>query len=394
MEESKLKSVLENSKIPFVNLKSQYKGIKNEIDCAVSEVLNQCQFIQGKQVQLFEESFAEFCSESPCSEKLNAYCASCANGTDALEIALQVFEIIPGDEIITVSHSFFATVEAIITAKAIPKFVDIDPDTFLIDTAKIEEQITSRTRGIIAVHLYGQTCNMDEINKIAKKYNLFVIEDAAQAHGASWNGQRAGLLGDMSCFSFFPGKNLGCYGDGGALVSRHSDLIEKAKQIALHGRKESEKYIHHCFGRNSRLDNLQAAILNVKLKYLNIWNKQRIDLASYYLDHLKNLPCLLPGVHSMATPVWHLFVIRLATESIRNDLLSYLKSQNIEVGLHYPTPIHKQPAYLSSSFYQPSQLIETEKACQTLLSLPLCPELCVSQAESVIEKIKNYFFNS
>ncbi len=386
-----MKSVIPSLKVPFVNLKAQYSALAQEMDHSIKEVLEQTQFIQGKQVQLFEQNFAEFCSQTIFKEKKEVYCASCANGTDALEIALQVFDVAPGDEIITVSYSFFATAEAIVTHHAIPKFVDIDPKTMLMDTTKIEEKITSKTKGIIAVHLYGQTCNMDEINRIAKKHNLFVIEDAAQAHGASWNGVRAGLLGDIGCFSFFPGKNLGCYGDGGAMVSRHAGLIEKARQIALHGRKEKEKYIHHCFGRNSRLDNLQAAILNVKLKYLNHWNKQRADIAKSYLHQLKQLPCLLPGVHPKATPVWHLFVIRLATESMRNELLDYLKSQNIEVGLHYPTPIHKQPAYLDSTFYQPIDLRETEKACQTLLSLPLCPELDTSQAEYVMSHIKHYF---
>ncbi|MCH9632710.1 MAG: dTDP-3-amino-3,6-dideoxy-alpha-D-galactopyranose transaminase [Chlamydiae bacterium] len=377
-----MKSSPSYSKIALVNLRAQYSTIKHEIDEAIANIVSSSQFIQGNEVLKFEESFASFCSSS-----IQAYCASCANGTDALELALAAFDVGQDDEIITVSHSFFATVEAVVNQRATPVLIDINPKTMLMDESKIEEKITSKTKGIIAVQLYGQTCNMEEINRIAKKHNLFVIEDAAQAHGASWNGQRVGTLGDLACFSFFPGKNFGCYGDGGAVVGRDADLIKKVKQISCHGREKGEKYVHSSFGRNSRLDSLQAAILNVKLKYLDQWTQQRREIANYYLEHLKDLPIILPYIDPQSESAWHLFVIRTPESSMRETLFNDLKSKGIGVGLHYPIPIHKQPAFLNLYSQPQLSLPHTESTAQSLISLPMYPELEKKQLEFIVGQL-------
>ena len=378
-----LKSSLNYSKIALVDLQAQYSTIKQEIDEAITYIVSNTQFIQGAEVSKFERSFASFCS---ANNNAQTYCASCANGTDALELALAAFDIGQGDEVITVSHTFFATVEAIVSQKATPILIDINPKTMLMDESKIEEKITSKTKGIIAVQLYGQTCNMDEINRIAKKHNLFVIEDAAQAHGASWDGQRVGTLGDLACFSFFPGKNFGCYGDGGAVVGRNVDLIKKVKEISCHGREKGEKYIHKCFGRNSRLDSLQAAILNVKLKYLDQWTCQRREIANYYLKQLSNLPITLPFIDPRAESAWHLFVVRTPTTTMRDALFEELKSKGIGVGLHYPIPVHLQPAFINL-YNQQLSLPHTESITQNLISLPMYPELKTKQLEFIVDQL-------
>ncbi len=381
-----LKSSPSYSKIALVDLQAQYSTIKQEIDEAIAYIVSNAQFIQGSEVSKFEKSFASFCSTANNPTPIQTYCASCANGTDALELALAAFDVGQGDEIITVSHSFFATVEAIVNQRATPILIDINPKTMLMDESKIEEKITSKTKGVIAVHLYGQTCNMDEINCIAKKHNLFVIEDAAQAHGASWNGQRVGTLGDLACFSFFPGKNFGCYGDGGAVVGRDANLIKKVKEISCHGREKGEKYIHKSFGRNSRLDSLQAAILNVKLKYLDLWTHKRREIANYYLKQLSNLPIILPFIDPRAESAWHLFVIRTPVATTRDALFEELKSKGIGAGLHYPIPIHLQPAFINL-YQQQLSLPHTESAAQSLISLPMYPELKIEQLEFIIDQL-------
>lgn len=385
-----MKSTLNNTKIPLVDLKAQYQSIKDEVDAAITDCVENTQFIQGSRVDTFEKNFAAFCSITRDQTETELFCASCANGTDALEIALKAFDVKAGDEIITVSHSFFATAEAIITLGATPKFVDIHTNTMLMNENLIEKEITSKTKGIIAVHLYGQPCNMDLINQIAEKYNLFVIEDAAQAHGAYWGNERVGMLGDAACFSFFPGKNLGAYGDGGAIVSKNIDFITKAKQIACHGRAKKEKYLHDLFGRNSRLDALQATLLDIKLKYLDTWNEKRAAIASHYLEFLAGSGFVLPQVHPKAISSWHLFVIRLKSSSHCLPLVQKMKELGPTLGRHYPVPIHLQPAYLKSSFKK-YNLPHTELTAETLLSLPIYPELTIDQIKNISSLLKECY---
>ncbi|HLO30017.1 MAG TPA: DegT/DnrJ/EryC1/StrS family aminotransferase, partial [Anaerolineales bacterium] len=272
--------------ITLVDLYAQYASIRSEIDAAVQHVLANSAFIGGHEVSRFEAEFAEFCQARAC--------ASVANGTDALILAMRALGIGPGDEVITVAHTFIATAEAISAVGATPVFIDVREETLLMDPARLENAITSRTRAVIPVHLYGQPCQMDSILSIARTHRLKVIEDAAQAHGAAWQGTRVGTLGDVACFSFYPGKNLGAYGDGGAVVSNDEELIQRIRMLANHGRLE--KYKHQIIGINSRLDGLQAAILRVKLRHLNDWNAIRREHAAFYLEKLQGHEIVLPCV--------------------------------------------------------------------------------------------------
>jgi dTDP-4-amino-4,6-dideoxygalactose transaminase len=289
------------------------------------------------------------------------------NGTDALTLALRAYGVGKGDEVITVAHTFVATTEAIINAGGKPVFVDIRDNTMLMDPDLIEPAITPRTKAIIPVHLNGNPCEMDKIMDIARSHDLVVIEDAAQAHGARWKGKRAGSLGDAACFSFYPGKNLGAYGDGGAVVSNDQKIIEKIRMIADHGRKE--KYLHEMPGVNSRLDSLQAAVLSVKLSHLDEWNRSRRRIADIYHSQLSDSGLDLLTILPEAEPVWHLYPIRTDNRDTIKDLL--LRA-GIETGIHYPIPVHKQPAYSS---YSHKPLPVTEKNAPLLLSLPMYPEI-------------------
>ncbi|HOX43466.1 MAG TPA: DegT/DnrJ/EryC1/StrS family aminotransferase [Myxococcota bacterium] len=348
-------------KIPLVDLHAQYLSIKPEIDAAIARVIENSAFIGGDEVRLFEEEFAAFCEAKAC--------VGVANGTDALALTLRALGIGPGDEIITVAHTFIATAEAISSVGATPVFIDIKEDTMLMNPELVEPAITTRTKAIIPVHLYGQPCEMDRIIAIAKKHGLKVIEDAAQAHGARWNGKRVGTLGDAACFSFYPGKNLGAYGDGGAVVSQDVELVARIRMLANHGRKE--KYLHEIIGVNSRLDGLQAAILRVKLSHLNDWNDQRKRLVSVYRELFDTEKIRLPIVDSFAEPVWHLFVVRIAD---RVELQAQLKKQGIETGVHYPVPLHRQPAYVGHRKVC-GLLPVTDQTAESVLSLPLFSEL-------------------
>jgi dTDP-4-amino-4,6-dideoxygalactose transaminase len=367
--------------IPLVDLKKQYISIKNEILNEFLILFDKTNFIQGEYVRNFEKQFADFNKVENGNE---LFCASCGNGTDALYLALKVLNIKNNDEVISVSHTFIATIEAIYSVGAKPILVDIDEKTMLIDPKKIEEKITNKTKAIIVVHLYGQSCDMEAVCAIAKKYNLKVIEDAAQAHGATWNNIRVGNFGDIACFSFYPGKNLGAYGDAGALISKNKDLIDKARILANHGREN--KYDHLEMGVNSRLDSLQAAFLSVKLKYLEKWNKQRQQIAAYYIKNLKNSKYLMPSEHPNAKSVWHLFVIRT---KFRDKLIEELKRKKIDSGIHYPTPIHLQKAYLKLG-YEKIKLPITEKISSEILSLPIYPELDLSEQNYIIDVLKDF----
>jgi dTDP-4-amino-4,6-dideoxygalactose transaminase len=367
--------------VPFVDLRAQYLEIKTEIDDAIQRVIDDTAFVGGDELRAFEQEFAEYCAKSSGTEatgRPHLTCVGCANGTDALFLALRGLGIGAGDEVITVAHTFTATAAAIVLAGARPVFVDILEDTMLMDPETIEAAITPRTRAIIPVHLYGQPCEMDRIMDIARRHDLKVIEDAAQAHGASWRGRRPGSLGDVATFSFYPGKNLGAYGDGGAIVSSDEALIERIRRIADHGRVD--KYHHDIVGVNSRLDNLQAAILRVKLRYLDDWNSARGRLASRYIEELSGTDLVLPAIHPDATSVWHLFVVRT---SRRKELQDRLSADGLASGIHYPVPLHLQPAYASLGISE-GALPVTERVARQILSLPMYAELPEDAIQRVI----------
>jgi dTDP-4-amino-4,6-dideoxygalactose transaminase len=362
--------------IPLVDLKAQYLSIKKEIDEAIQRVLNKCNFIMGDEVKEFEEELASFCSAK--------YAVGVSSGTDALLLALKAINIQPGDEVITVPNTFIATTEAITMAGGKIKFVDIDEETFNIDTNKIESAIINKTRAILPVHLYGQPANMDPIIDLAKKYNLKVIEDAAQAHGAEYNNKRVGALGDIGIFSFYPGKNLGAYGDAGAVVTNDPDISNKIAMLRNHGR--TKKYEHEYEGYNCRLDTLQAAILRVKLKYINSWNEARRNHASSYRKLLQNTDIILPTEQKDNKHIYHIFAVRTAD---RDNLLNKLKNEGIGAGIHYPIPLHLQPAYRYLG-YKKGDFPITEKCAREIISLPMYPELDEVKIKRIAEAISKF----
>ncbi|HPG38229.1 MAG TPA: DegT/DnrJ/EryC1/StrS family aminotransferase [bacterium] len=364
-------------KIPLVNLQVQYETLHQEIDQAINQVIRETAFIGGEFCIAFEREFAAFCHAE--------YCIGVGNGTDALFLVLKAKEIGPGDEVITVANSFIATSEAITATGARPVFVDCDPGTFTIAVSKIEAKITLRTRAIIPVHLYGQPADMDEINTIARKHGLFVLEDAAQAHGAYYKNRRVGTLGNAACFSFYPGKNLGAYGDGGAIVTNDPELAEKCRMLANHGRLE--KYTHKIEGYNSRLDGLQAAILSVKLRRLDDWNRARNRVADYYQQRLINTPVSLPFKSSFVQHVYHLYVICVDE---RNELQKKLKDDGISTGIHYPIPLPHQPAYQYLE-HKKGDFPVCEQLAGKILSLPMYPELTNQELDYIIEKIREFY---
>ncbi len=362
--------------IPLVDLKAQYASIKPEIDAAIQRVIDNTSFILGKEVSGFEKDFAAFSHAQ--------FCVGIDSGTAALHLALLLCDVKPGDEVITTTHTFIATAEVISVIGAKPVFVDIDPRTYNIDPHQIERAITPRTKAIIPVHLYGQPAEMDPILDIARQHNLRVIEDAAQAHGAEYRGRRAGTMGDIACFSFYPGKNLGAYGDAGAIVTNHADLAERARVLRDHGRRS--KYEHQIVGYGYRLDALQAAILGAKLPHLEAWNARRRALADYYTELLTNLDVVTPFVPPHITPIYHIYCIR---HKNRDGLLKHLKAQGIEAGIHYPIPLHLQPVYQNLG-YKVGDFPQAEKAASEILSLPIYPELTDAQVNQVVDVVKAF----
>ena len=365
--------------IPFVDLKAQYDSIKDEIDEAIKNVINNTSFIMGEELKLFEEEFAKFCDVK--------YAMGVANGSDALVLALRACGIGERKEVITVPHTFISTTEAISNVGGKFVFVDIDSKTYTIDVSKIEEKITKKTKAIIPVHLYGQPADMDHIMRLAKEYNLKVIEDAAQAHGAEYKRKKVGSIGDVACFSFYPGKNLGAYGDAGMVVTNNERIAKRIKLLRNHGRI-TKKYEHAIEGYSSRLDNLQAAILRVKLRHLNKWNESRRKNAGRYNELLNNIGGFItPHESDYAKHVYHLYVLR--AEKGRDKLREELKSKDIATGIHYPIPLHLQPAY-NYLGYKRGDFPVTEKASQEILSLPMFAELRDMQIEEIVKLIKNY----
>lgn len=358
---------------PFVDLKLQYLAIKDELDEAIHNVIMDSAFIGGKYLKTFEQNFANYI----CIK----HCIGVGNGTDAIYTALKTFGIGKGDEVITAANSFIATSEAITMTGAKVAFVDCDNETYNIDVQKIEKTITNKTKAILPVHLYGQPADMDPTIKIAQKNGLYIVEDSAQAHGAEYKGRKAGTIAQVACFSFFPGKNLGAYGDAGAIVSNDDELAKKARMFANHGRKE--KYNHEFEGVNSRLDGIQAAILDVKLKYLERWIERRRSIAKIYDEELKDIvitPAVLPDVRH----VYHLYVIRVKN---RNRIKEFLAEKEIHTGIHYPIPLPFLKAYKYLE-HKPSDFPVVFSLKDEILSLPIHGDMTDDQVEYVIKQLK------
>ena len=361
------------NKLPLVDLQAQYRSIKPDIDAALRAVVESAAFVGGPAVADFEAAFAAYC-ECP-------HVVSCGNGTDAIHIVLRALGVGAGDEVITVPNTFIATAEAISLTGAKPVFVDVRADTALIDVAQLEAAITPRTKAIMPVHLYGQPADMDGVLRAAR--GLPVIEDAAQAHGARYRGRRVGTLGTAATFSFYPGKNLGAYGDGGAMAFSDGELAKRCAMLRDHGRLD--KYLHQLAGTNSRLDTLQAAVLLVKLRRLDDWNAARRRAAAWYLERLAGIPDLeLPRVADGVEPVWHLFVVG---HPRRDALRDALAKQGIATGIHYPVPLHQQPAYRDLG-YAAGRFPICERLAATCLSLPLYPELGEADVERVASALR------
>jgi dTDP-4-amino-4,6-dideoxygalactose transaminase len=358
--------------IPLVDLKAQYAAIKPEIDAAIARVLEHTGFVLGREVEAFEKSFAEYVRAKGA--------VGVASGTAALQLALEACGIGSGAEVITTAHTFFATAEAISRCGAKPVFADIDERTYNVDPNHVEDLVKKSRRGphthtskgvkaVLPVHLYGRPAEMDAIMDIAERHDLRVIEDAAQAHGAEYKGHRCGSIGHMGCFSFYPGKNLGGYGDGGAVTSNDPALLDLVRRLRNHGR--TTKYEHECIGMGERLDALQAAILSAKLPHIEDWTERRRSHARLYNQRLATANVILPDDDTDVRHVYHLYVIRT---SLRDQLMSHLKSLNIASGIHYPVPLHRQPAYAGLGYGDVS-LPVTEKIAMEILSLPMYPEL-------------------
>src|SRR5918993_626346 len=364
------------SMIPVVDLRKQYESIKGEIDDEITGVVESMQFVLGPVVAKFEQEFANYCQTK--------FAYGVNSGTSALHLAMLAGGIGPGDEVITVSYTFVATAAAVCYVGARPVFVDIDPNTCNIDVSLIEAAITPKTKAIMPVHLYGNCADMDPILEIARKHNLLVIEDAAQAHGAEYKVRRAGSMGEIACFSFYPGKNLGAYGEAGAIVTNNEQYAETIKQLRDQG--QSEKYFHTMVGYNYRMEGLQGAVLGVKLRHLDDWNTARRKHAAAYRHALADAGLRLLNEDAVYNPVHHIFPL---FTSQRDELREHLHSNGIGTGLHYPIPVHLQPGYRHLG-YQQGDLPETERACKEVLSLPMFPELDEDTVLQIADSVRAF----
>ncbi len=366
--------------IPLVDLRAQYFALKPEIMLAFEEVLEGMQLFQGPRQRAFEQEFATYCG---CR-----YGVGTSSGTTALELALRACDIGPGDAVITVSNTFIATVEAIAAVGAHPVFVDIDPETYLMDWRQLEQVVTPRTRAIIPVHLYGHAVEMKPVMDFAREHELRVIEDASQAHGATYKGQRVGSFGDIACFSLYFSKNLGAFGEAGICTTSDLALAEKMWMLRDHGSRV--RYLHEIMGSNARLDELQAAVLLVKMPYLERWNAARQAHAEMYTEHLRDVVAAVPVVKSWATHVYCYYVVQV---SERERFRSVLEEEGIGTNIHYPTPIHLQPACADYG-YKPGMLPVTEAVATRIVSLPMYPELTEHQIQHIIQVVKQFVSNS
>jgi len=363
--------------IPYIDLNAQYQSIKSEIDSAIEDVINKSSFILGSAVSEFETGFAGYCAVG--------HCVGVNNGTNALLLALKALDIGPGDEVITAANTFIATVAAIAHSGARPVLVDVDPLFRNIDPVLLKMALSQKTKAIIPVHLYGQTADMDPILTLAEKYDVAVLEDTAQAHGATYKNRRAGSLGMMAAFSFYPAKNLGAFGDAGAITTNNANLAENVRMLRDHG--SQQKYHHDMLGYNARMSGIQGAVLSVKLKYLDQWNEARRKIAGWYNEMLQNTPIVLPLSNPEYGHVFHVYVIE--TDQ-RDALQKYLSDHQIPTIIHYPIPVHLQPAfgYLD---YRKGDFPITEKLSDEILSLPIYPEMRQEQVEFVCEKVRDFF---
>lgn len=391
--------------IPLIDLKAQYESLSDELNKAALEVLSSANYILGKNVVEFEKEFAEYVGVK--------HAISVGNGTDALVIALKAMGIGEGDEVITTPFTFFATAESISAVGATPVFVDVDKNTFNIDVTKVEEKITSKTKAIMPVHIFGQSADMDEINKIAKKHNLLVIEDACQAIGGKYKGRNIGALGDVACFSFFPTKNLGCAGDGGMIVTDNDDLAVIIRALRTHGSGENGqkafnllngieedimqvesgndtvynplKYYNYLIGYNSRLDAIQAAILRVKLREIDNWNSKRRDIVNIYNDEFKELDLVTPVCDGNNEHVYHMYILQSEN---RNEVLEKLKERGVATGVYYPVPLHLQKVYKSLG-YKEGDMPVSEYLSHRTFAIPVYPELTEDQIKYIVDSVKN-----
>ena len=360
--------------IKFLDLEKVNNRFRDEIDLRFKNILDKGWYLQGEENQKFADDFASFCGTE--------YAIGVANGLDAINLIIRAFGFGVGDEIIVPSNTYIATILAISENNCTPVLVEPDINTYNINPDLIEEKITDKTKAIIVVHLYGQAVQMDKIWNLAKKYNLKVIEDSAQAHGAIYKGKRVGNLSDASAFSFYPGKNLGCMGDGGAVTTNDKELFEKVKAIANYG---SDRKYHHIYkGVNSRLDELQAAVLDVKLSHLDEDNNRRREISKYYRENIKNPKIILPKVYDEKAHVWHIFAIR--TED-RNALQKHLEANGIQTNIHYPTPPHKQGAYKE---WENQSYPISEEIHRTVLSLPISPVMTNEEVKKVVEVVNEF----
>lgn len=367
--------------IPPVDLQRQYQQLQSALNAAVLAVLESGQYIGGGAIAQFEDAFAAYLGTSSC--------VSCNSGTDALYLALRALKIGVGDEVLTSSFSFIATAEAISMTGATPVFIDIEPHSFNLNPNQIEQALSPRTKAIIPVHLFGRAVDMTRVMAIARQRDLFVIEDCAQATGACWNGQKVGSIGDIGCFSFYPSKNLGGCGDGGAMTTHSPELAAQLRLLRDHGRRSG--YLHEAVGINSRLDAIQAAILSVKLDYLEQWNLQRLAVAERYHELLGHIPgIILPELAPGA--VWNQYTIRIQDRGgqeskTRDRIQQLLKAQGIQSMVYYPIPLHRQPVYDVLN-YQPGELPEVEQISKEVLSLPMFPELTAAEQEFIRDVLK------
>lgn len=362
--------------IKFLDLAAQYQSIKPEIDAAIANVIRDTAFIGGKYVKEFERQFADYVGAK--------HCIGVANGTDALEIAIEAAQLPPGSEIIVPGNSFIASAEAVTRCGHKVVFADVDHGSYTLTAETVRSKLTERTKAIIAVHLYGHPCDMDALLEICNERGLILIEDCAQAHGAEYKGRRIGAIGHLAAFSFYPGKNLGAYGDAGVITTQDEALSTRARKIANHGR--IGKYDHEFEGRNSRLDGLQAAILSAKLPHLESWTQRRIEIADYYLQHLAGIDDLiLPERKAWARQVYHLFVVRITR---RDELKAFLAERGIETGVHYPIALPKLNAY--SYLGLPDAGAFYNQTDETLLSLPIGEHLSIENAAVVVDALKEF----
>jgi dTDP-4-amino-4,6-dideoxygalactose transaminase len=365
--------------IPYLDLRAQIKPLRAEIDAAIARTIDNCSFCLGPDVVQFEKDFAKYCDAK--------FCVGFNSGTSALHVAMLLLGVGADDEVITTPFTFVATSWAISYAGAKPVFVDIDDTTFNLNPKLIERAITSRTKVIMPVHLYGQPFDIDSVREICRKHQLPFVEDAAQAHGAKYKGKVIGTFGEISCFSFYPGKNLGAFGEGGALVTNNEEFAKRARSLREHG--STVRYYHDEVGYNYRMEGIQGAVLGIKLKHLEKWTRERQRIAKRYSELLADTPLQLSAQASFAESVWHLYVVR---HPRRDDLKKFLDENGVGCALHYPLPLHLQKCYASLG-YKTGDFPVAEKAARECLSLPIYPELTDGQIQRVTDVVKEFFRN-